>query len=47
MQENITQTSDASNEHKHSEIERYLALNKWIISQKTQLLSISSVTSTN
>jgi len=28
MQENITQTSDASNEHKHSEIERYSALNK-------------------
>jgi len=42
MQEKIMQTIDASSEHKHSEIERFLALNKRKIveTQKTPSLSI-------
>ena len=34
------QTSGAKSKHKHSEIERFSTLNKWIISEKTPSLSI-------
>ena len=37
MQEKITQTGGANSEHKHSEVERFLTINKRIISQKTLL----------
>jgi len=36
IQEKITQTSGANNEHKHSKVERFSTLNKWIITQNSK-----------